>query len=535
MNPLAALKEIREGAGLNPGQPGLSGALSPQNILVLQLARLGDLVQTWPLLTRLRQAYPGARLTLLTDHRLLPLQAAGPEVDEVLGFDFLRLGSLAAADWPGAYHLMANFLKGLQSRHFDQVFNLNFSRLSLLLTHLLDVQAKGYLPAAGGREFSREPWLAWIYSLVHARRFNRFHLTDVFRHLAPEPVVPAAVPPPAAFSGGGPVIALQLATRHVRRTWPLEHFTRLAEYLVTRLSARVLLLGTKAERSLGEKLRAALPQALRERVVNLQGETGLAELAGQLQQTHLVVSGDTGTLHLAAALGVPTVALFLGPALCFETGPYGSGHYVLQAEPPCHPCAEAASPCPEDGPICLEMLPPLVVGRLISGLLEAGTAPLDLPLPAGSRLYRSELDAFGVFYQYLGEEPPRFLDLVGDAYRQAGKWLAEAGRELGGGGQGPVAQASRLCTLDSSSNLSSPTPYWEREKLPDGVLQRSALVLAALNRGLAPPQEMPEVTAALRPLLAFQAEMQRQGKEELFAGVKAVFAAQLESWLKATR
>ncbi|MBI4795234.1 MAG: glycosyltransferase family 9 protein, partial [Deltaproteobacteria bacterium] len=465
MNPLPALKETRENVDLSQGQQGLLASASPQNILILQLARLGDLVQTWPLLTRLRQAYPGARLTLLTDHRLLPLQAAGPQVDEVLGFDFLRLGSLTDSDWPGAYHLVADVLKGLRARHFDLVFNLNFSRLSLLLTHLLEAPAKGYLPAKGGREFSREPWLAWIYSQVHARRFNRFHLTDVFRHLAPEPVMPAVVPRLAAIPRGEPVIALQLATRHVRRTWPLEHFTRLAEYLVTHLSARVLLLGTAAERGLGEKLRAALPPALRERVVNLQGETGLQELAGELQQAHLLVSGDTGTLHLATALGVPTVALFLGPALCFETGPYGSGHYVLQAEPPCHPCVEAASPCPEEGPICLEMLPPNAVARLISGLQETGSAPADIPLPAGSRVYRSELDAFGVFYQYLGEDPPRFVDLVGQSYRRAGAWLAERTGEkmVGGGGQGPVAQASRLGTLDSSPRPPPPTPYWERD------------------------------------------------------------------------
>jgi ADP-heptose:LPS heptosyltransferase len=520
VNPLPALANDKESPGLEPLAPvsclqGPWVAAAPKNILVLQLARLGDLVQTWPLLTRLRQAYPGARLTLLTDHRLLPLQAAGPQVDEVLGFDFLRLGALMEADWPGGYNLVADFLKGLQVRHFDLVFNLNFSRLSLILTHLLDAPAKGYLPAAGGREFSREPWLAWIYGLVHARRFNRFHLTDVFRHLAPEPSAAPPWPPAPAPSGGEPVIALQLATRHLRRTWPLEHFTRLAEHLVTLLKARVLLLGTAGERGLGERLIATLPPGLRERVVNLQGETGLTELAGQLQQTHLLVSGDTGTLHLATALGVPTVALFLGPALCFETGPYGPGHYVLQAEPPCHPCLEAASPCPEEGPICLQMLPPLAVAQLISGLLQGGAAPPAMPLPAGSRLYRSALDSFGVHYQYLGEEPPRFPDLVGQAYRRAGAWLTGEGTP--------------------SPKPPPPTPYGERDKLHLGDLRALEMLVGALNRGMEAPTEIPEVIAALRPLIAFYGEMQRQGKEELFAGVKSVFTAQLESWLQETR
>ncbi len=532
MNPLAAREEARESVVLEPLV--LRGAPSPRHILVLQLARLGDLVQTWPLLVRLRQSYPGARLTLLTDQRLLPLNAVGPQMDEVQGFDFQGLTSLAEKDWPRAYLHVAGLLQDFRARDFDLVFNLNFSRLSLLLTYLLGAPARGYLPAAGGRDFSREPWLAWIYSLVHARRFNRFHLTDVFRHLAPDPAMAGAAPAPAAFPGGEPIIALQLATRHARRTWPLEHFTRLAEFFVSRIQARVLLLGTKAERGLGERLRAALSPALRERVVNLQGQTGLEELAGQLRNTNLLVSGDTGTLHLATALGVPCLALFLGPALCFETGPYGDGHYVLQAEPPCHPCLEAASPCPQEGQVCLEMLPPLAVGQLVAGLLEQGAVTPNLRLPAGARVYRSQMDAFGVFYQPLGEAPPRFADLVGLAYRQAGVWLAGRMHEFEVGLQGPVAQASRLCALDPTPNHPSATPYGG-EKLASAVIEALQALLATLRQEIPAPLEMPEVAAALRPLLAFQGEMQRQGKEELFFGVKTVFTAQLESWLNKTR
>jgi ADP-heptose:LPS heptosyltransferase len=533
MNPLAARAEVREIMATRA--LGLQAAPAPRQILVLQLARFGDLIQTWPLLTRLRQVYPGARLTLLTDQRLLPLNAMGPQTDAVQGFDFLGLTSLAEQDWPRAYQRVAALLQDLRAREFDLVFNLNFSRLSLLLTYLLRAPAQGFLPAAGGRDFARGPWLAWIYSLVHARRFNRFHLTDVFRHLAPDPAVAATPPAPATFPGGEPLIALQLATRHARRTWPLEHFTHLADFLIGQMGARVLLLGTRAERDLGERLRAALSPALRERVVNLQGQTGLEELAAQLKQTHFLVSGDTGTLHLATALGVPTLALFLGPALCFETGPYGSGHYVLQAEPPCHPCLEAASPCPAEGQVCLEMLPPLAVAQLVAGLLEQGSVTPDLRLPAGTRLYRSQLDAFGVFYQPLGAAPPRFADLVGLAYRQAGVWLAGAGKEFGGGGQGPVAQASRLWTSDSSPKPPPPTPYWGRNKLCSADLRALEVLAVSMKQRTQASTDLPEVDAALKPLLAFQREMARQGREELFHGVKAVFTTQLENWLNKTR
>jgi ADP-heptose:LPS heptosyltransferase len=130
---------------------------------------------------------------------------------------------------------------------------------------------------------------------------------------------------------------------------------RLAGLLVNRLGAQVWLVGTKTEAPLGEALREGLTPAQRERVINLQGRTDLLELAERLREAHLLVSGDTGILHIAATLGTRTVAMFLRPASCFETGPYGEGHYVLQAEPPCHPCTEAGAACPE--PICQAMIP----------------------------------------------------------------------------------------------------------------------------------------------------------------------------------
>jgi len=534
VNPQAAPGATAGAAGLPggpapasvPGFPGLGPGSSPGNILVIQLARLGDLVQTWPLLTRLRQAYPGARLTLLTDRRVLALSGIGPQVDEALGFDFPGLASLAPGNWQGAYRLVADLLKDLRSRDFGLVFNLNFSRLSLILTHLLDAPAKGYLPARGGRDFSREPWPAWIYSLVHARRYNRFHLTDVFRHLAPEADGAPAPPQISIPRGGEPRVALQLATRHARRTWPLEHFTRLAEFLVRRREARVLLLGSRAERPLGERLRAALPPNIRERVANLQGATDLQELAGELRETRLLVSGDTGTLHLAAALGVPTAALFLGPALCFETGPYGEGHYVLQAEPPCHPCLEASSPCPEGSPICLDMLPPLEVARFVAGLPAERGAP-RIALPAGARVYRSGLDAFGAHYQYLGEDPPRFADLVGEAYRRAGAWLA---------GTGELGEGCREAQIPAPSpKTPPPIPYRGKEDISMQTTGLLTAVLAGSGQGQGIPPAMPEAAAALRPLTAFREEMRRQGREELFAGAKALFVAQLESFLQNAR
>jgi hypothetical protein len=321
--------------------------------------------------------------------------------------------------------------------------------------------------------------LALVFALVHARQVNRLHLSDVFRHLAPA-TLPEPRPATLALGQEEPVIALQVATRHSRRTWPLEAFTRLAGLLVDKLGGRVWLLGTTDERPQGESLRQGLTPEQRERVVNLQGKTDLQELAARLREAHLLVSGDTGTLHLAAAMGTRTLGVFLGPASCFETGPYGEGHYVFQAEPPCHPCAEAGAGCPE--PICQAMIPPDVVADLAVSLCTEGEI-FTLPrLPAGTRLYRSFHDSLGVSYASL-KGGLRFIDLVGQAYRWAG---------------------ARLLGLTC--------PTWQIPFLPLGKEDRRNLerLAAALNNGGGLGMTSPLLAAALAPLQAFREEMRRQ-------------------------
>jgi ADP-heptose:LPS heptosyltransferase len=200
-------------------------------VLVVQLARLGDLVQTWPLLRRLRHQEPGRHLDLLADRRLKALYTLGPELDHVWEVDLAGLPSLSQRDLAGAYDRVWQLAHGFREQNYDLVYNLNFSRIALLFAYLAGGNVRGYRPVRGGREFLREPWLSLIYALVHTRQINRVHLSDVFRHLAPA-VENEPWPAAPVQKEGEPIIALQVATRHPKRTWPLEAFTRLAGLLV---------------------------------------------------------------------------------------------------------------------------------------------------------------------------------------------------------------------------------------------------------------------------------------------------------------
>jgi len=447
--------------------------------LVMQLARLGDLVQSWPLLRRLRWFHPGAGVGVLCDRRWTDLMQEGPAVAEVLGLDLPALAGLAERDWPGAYEAVRKTLEALRQRRYDRAYVLNLARPALLLIHLLGVEARGYRPLRGGREVGREPWLSYIFSLVHGRACNRVHLSDVFRHLVVEPESePPPLPPTMQHGGREPVVALQLGTRHRGRTWPLASFGKLAELLAADPGARLFLTGTGAERPWGERLRQSLPPALRQRVENLQGRTTLPQLAERLREADLLVSGDTGTLHLAAALGVRVLGLYHGPARCFETGPYGAGHLVLQAEPPCHPCREGAEVC--DAPRCSTMVTPELAARAARFALEDG-GRFAGGLAPYVHLYGSAQDAFGNRFESLGGDEPRFTEVMGEAYRRAGAGL------LG------------------YPDVAGPTAALQGEEL-----EMAGIALEALHRGVAPPGMPDTVAGALGPLRAFRWELAAQ-------------------------
>ncbi len=471
----------------------------------MQLARLGDLVQTWPLIKQLRQAYPDARLSLLVDQPLQELAGLGPCLDEVHSIDLKEVAHLASRHPKAAYHTLWRVVGDLQSRNIDLIYNLNFSRLSLLMAHLLGAPVKGNQPAAGGREFWREPWLAFAYGLVHARVFNRVHLSDVFRHLAPptETVeIVHSAPPPLSKE---PIIALQLATRHPKRSWPLFSFNRLASRLIEALDAKLWLLGIPGERALGERLIKSLPPHFRERVCNLQGRTNLTELADRLKDADLVISGDTGTLHLAAALGTRGLGIFLGPAFCFETGPYGDGHVVIQAEPACHPCAEAGPDCAD--PVCQSMIAPELVADVVLAIFGLKGLWREVLTPAGVRIYYSVTDRFGVNYEVQAGKPPGWVDLVGRAYRTAGAQL------LRHASLPPPSLAPALSETDSQA--------------------LKQLVCVLRNGAMAP--KGPAVRQALTPLWAFRAALQGQAgwkegehtAEVWFQKVKAALGEEL--------
>jgi ADP-heptose:LPS heptosyltransferase len=322
--------------------------------LVIQLARLGDLLQSLPLCRALRERGE-LHLALAFD----PGRRLRREADHVFVLEPWSLARASAR--PAAFlHRLRDALgagteSALLARDYDRVVCLNEDPAALALARL----ARGVKRLGAGAP--GDPYARWLRVMGPRRRENRLLLAEAMLALLPgrESPAPAAEPP-----GEGDVV-LHAGSGSGHRRLPAAFWAGLALGLIEACDRRVLLTGGPEERAACRELEAAVARP--DRLLNLCGGTDLDELHDLLERAALVVAQDTGVLHLAAHLRRPLIGLYHGPAWAWETAPWLAGAHVLQAVEDCSPCLEGA-PCADFA--CRERLRPASAAALAAALLE---------------------------------------------------------------------------------------------------------------------------------------------------------------------
>lgn len=355
--------------------------------LVIQLARFGDLVQTKRLLLSLL-AEPDAEVHLCLDEslaglaRLLypgvilhPMAAHGTALAKLPPPEQAR--ALLGVNVP-----VFRTLAGLA---FERAYNLNFSPLNFRVASLFEPKTvRGHVWQDGQEAVGQWARLAMRWSSMRRIGLN---IADFWAWHHPAPLPPSEVNPAARGRGGG--LGVVLAGRESRRSLPPRELASLVTGLLDIHGGQLTLLGSGSEAAAAKQLMRDLSPRHASQARNLCGGTDWAGLVDVVGALDLLLTPDTGTMHLAAALGVPTLATFLSSAWCFETGPYGQGHRVLQAVTDCLPCLESR-PC-ELGVACLR---PFADPRLTRFLATSDARHL----PDGLLALDSALDGLGVTY-----------------------------------------------------------------------------------------------------------------------------------------
>jgi len=314
-------------------------------ILVRGVNWVGDTVLSYPTVQQLKAFFPKSHLAVLVPSYLVDLWKTCPSVDEIIPFQKKAgIGSI----WEDL-----NLSQSLKERNFD---------LAVILPRSFRSAFHIYLARIPIRMGYRDEWrsLFLTHGIRRTKEALRGHRVHYYRKVI-EPLGKIEnFPSPQIFlreedrkwadralkdlgiRNGKPLIGMNPgATYGSAKCWPMDRFGELGKRLAEKWQAKVLLFGKEEERPLiYEVLRH-----LGTRAIDLTGKTGLLQLAALLERCALLVTNDTGTMHIAAAVGTPVVALF-GPTPPLMTGPWGEGHVVVSKGASCSPCWKRI--CPTD-------------------------------------------------------------------------------------------------------------------------------------------------------------------------------------------
>jgi len=338
-------------------------------ILILKPSSLGDVVQALPVLRLIKRHLPASEIYWWIDSKLAPLLEGDPDLAGVVRFERRRWA--APVHWGEIWRSV----HWLRQQNFDWVIDLQCLMRSGIFAWL----ANGKLcigldePREGARGF---------YDHIVQRPSPLTHAVDWYLRVLPALGVPVDsdfqwLPPRPGEAesvrrqwpvDGARWMVVQPGARWPNKRWPAESYAELVRLLAPANPAfHFAVLGGDKDRQLGEVIARVDPA----RCLDLTGRLSLPEMVEWIRLSELMVSNDTGPMHVAAALGAPVVALF-GPTEPGRTGPYRQLDHVLQLNLPCVPCLK--SRCCYFKPFeCLRALPPAAVFDAVQKQLAAPT------------------------------------------------------------------------------------------------------------------------------------------------------------------
>ncbi len=362
-------------------------------VLVIQLAKMGDLLQSASLFQRLKDqeheitllhsdVFSGIIPHLPIDNNYpLNLDLIAQETD----ITFVLLDNLHSRQ----------LINELNTRQFDIVINLNSNLLSEQIIKAINAPDKyGH----GSANVTSCEWLYYHMSFIKARHHSSFNLVDIFANIVSRDVPLLYIKPQHNPNGQ---YLFQAVSRSSKRLWPPAYWVHLADACID-AGKIVSFIGTQPERAYIDNICAMMQK----KAANLAGTTTLDELITLINNCELLVTGDTGSMHIAARLGIPFTAIFTGPAFASETLGYAQQVQVITpANFTCYPCDENTT-CPYQLACQKSISPTQVFAKINSGETDTLQDKMGQIIPSQmsemGQIYRN----FALQYFFKKTSPP---------------------------------------------------------------------------------------------------------------------------------
>lgn len=373
------LRLIRTGRRYPPLNPQ---RFHPRRILVIRLDLIGDLVLSLTVVRALKQTYPDAEIDLLAVPSSAKVISADPDIAEIIGYDpniWRRPKALLQArNWREALALR----RRLRARHYDLAISV-FGPWAALLT---------VLSAAPRRlGFARESYPGLLTDTVPGRHWDRHdHLHEVDYCLKLAQAAGATITPESRIphlyvssqarretlqlleqvgvKDTAPLIACHVSSNNgYSKRWPTPYWATLIDRLIREDGAQVVLTGAPNDLP----LLADVTRRTQEQPINLAGKTSLSQLAALLERADVLVTGDSGPMHIAAAVGSPLIAIH-GPTDPAQSGPVSPKATILRSDIWCSPCYNAHGPanCRFQTTQCMKNVTPAQVLEAVHATLQ---------------------------------------------------------------------------------------------------------------------------------------------------------------------
>ena len=322
---------------------------------MVRMSSLGDIIMTLPCLSVLRSSYPSAHISWLVNQSYAPLLQENPLLNEVIPFDRKHYSN----------PLNCLGIRGVMRNLRNQKFDLAIDFQGLFKSAFFAYATRA--PVRVGSNENRE-WSAMFYThRVNIRR-EEYHGVDwqlQFLKDIPSIQLPQEIPvnfsfPDFTFAQDSLASKLRKAglkekqsyvtiapgARWITKEWLPERFAELIDRIAKERNLPSVLIGGNEDFDKG----GFITSSAKTKPINMIGKTSLPELALLLKQAKVLVTNDTGPMHLAYALGTPVIAIH-GPTNPKLTGPYGIQYNVIKMDVPCGPCFKKK--CPGYGLVCM--------------------------------------------------------------------------------------------------------------------------------------------------------------------------------------
>jgi heptosyltransferase-2 len=315
-------------------------ASSIRKILVIRLDRIGDMVMTTPIFRALKEKWPDAQITALTNPVNQNIVINNPFVDYILVYD------------RGNMHKSISnrliFLRSIRERDFDLVIDpyLDYELKTSFITHFIGKRFRLGFEFAGREIFYNIRYNPNMFTASSEKR----HMIDYYLDLVTCLGIEAKQREPEIFLNTGEkenaykllekagvnpeskIIGIHPGGNYQSQRWPIKRFAAISDHLITNYDVKVVLFAGQAEKQLLSEF-----EGYASKTPIFLCDLSLREFMSTLSHCSLFLCNNTGPLHIATALNIPTVST-MGPTIPYHWWPHGKNHIVLREDLDCSPC-----------------------------------------------------------------------------------------------------------------------------------------------------------------------------------------------------